>query len=396
MTLISQKSIIRLNLRNAIHTVINEYNQHSGIIMKNKKTLEDLRNEIDAVDQEIVQAINRRTEIVLQVGSLKNSRNAQIYAPDREYEVYKKVFALNNGPIRNKSLESIYREIMSASLALEREIVIAFMGPAGSFSHQACTQKFGSSLPFVAQRTIQDVFKAVEKGECDYGVVPVENSTEGGVIDTLDMFIDTPVKICSEIAVPINNCFMSKSHDVKILERIYSHPQPLGQCRQWIFTHFPHLEVIEVPSTSRAAQMAAEDPKSAAIASELCATINGLNILYKSIQDVARNVTRFAVIGSESPKRTGNDKTSMVIFLHDRVGALYDMLLYFKGHNLNLTRIESRPSKRRPWEYYFFIDFIGHCEDMHVIDLLENLKQHCEFIKILGSYPIYKEPSEEQ
>lgn len=363
--------------------------------MDTQKKLTELRDQIDGIDQQIVDAINKRTEIVLKIGSLKNESNTCIYAPDREHEVYKRVFSKNKGPIKNKALEAIYREIMSASLALEKEIVIGFMGPEGSYSHQACIRKFGASLPIVALPTIQDAFKAVEKNECDYSVVPIENSTEGGVTDTLDMFVDSPVHICSEIAMPIQHCFLTKENDIKHVKRVYSNPQVLAQCRQWLLTHAPHVELIEMSSSSRAAQHVNKEPGTAAIGSALCGKLYDLNVLYTSIQDLGSNVTRFAVLSNSFPKPTGNDKTSVLVFLKDRVGALYDMLLFFKGHDLNLTRIESRPSKRRPWEYYFFIDFVGHCDDLHVHDLLENLKNHSEVVKVLGSYPIYKEPVEE-
>lgn len=365
--------------------------------MKKETELEikALREQIDAIDAQIVNAINKRTDYVLKIGAIKSKRNAAIYAPDREHEVYKKVFGLNKGPIKNKSLEAIYREIMSASLVLEKEIFIGFLGPEGSYTHQACIKKFGSSLPFVSLRTIQDAFKSVEKGECDYSVVPIENSTEGGVNDTLDMFVDSTVKICSEISLPIEHNFMSKETDLKKISRVYSNPQVFGQCRQWINTHIPSIELIEVSSSSRAAQMAAQDSNSAAIAGTLCAQIYDLQILNNSIQDRSNNVTRFVVLSTDSPKPTGHDKTSLVLFIKDKVGVLYDTLLYFKSHDLNLTRIESRPSKKRPWEYYFYIDFIGHYDTPKVQDLLENLKEHCESVKVLGSYPLYKEPVEE-
>jgi len=361
-----------------------------------KNKIEELRKEIDGIDSQIVDAINRRTEIVLQIGGIKNLAGAKVYSPDREQEVYNKVLGKNKGPIKNKSLSAIYREIMSASLALEREMAIGFMGPEGSFSHQAAINKFGSSLKLVAFRTIPDVFKAVEDGECDYSVVPVENSTEGGVTDTLDLFIDSPLKICSEILLPIRHNLMSFDGDIQKIRKIYSNPQIFGQCRKWISSHLPNVELIEVSSSSRSAQMAYEDHHAGAIAGELCAQIYNLSIISRSIQDVSRNTTRFAVLSTDYPKKTGDDKTSILVFIKDKVGALHDTLLYFKSYSLNLTRIESRPSKKHPWEYYFFIDFMGHCDDMKVKDLLESLKEHCVLIKVLGSYPIFREPAENE
>ncbi len=364
--------------------------------MKEKdKILKTLRAQIDQIDERIVSAINERTEIVLKIGELKNRHQARVYAPDREHDVYKKIFRLNKGPIRNKSLEAVYKEIMSASLALEREIVIGFLGPEGSFTHQACIRKFGSSLPFKSMHTIEDIFKAVEKKECDYAVVPVENSSEGGVNDTLDMFIDSHVYICSEISMPVHHNLMNKTGDITKIKKVYSKLQVFEQCRHWILNNMPHVELVEVSSSSKAACMAAEDGQSAAIASDICADMYGLVIVSRSIEHNANNVTRFVILSTEYPKPTGHDKTSLVVFMKDKVGALYDMLLYFKSHDLNLTRIESRPSKRRPWEYYFYIDFIGHCDKPKVRDLIKNLKDHCESVKILGSYPQYKEPVEE-
>lgn len=359
---------------------------------EDKLQLEQLRKEIDQIDRQIVDSINRRTEIVLKIGEVKNRHNAKIYVPEREYKVYEKIFSINNGPMKNKSLEAIYREIMSASLALEKQLMIGYFGPEGSNTHQATIHKFGSSLPFIPLRTIQDLFKAVETGECDYTVVPFENSTEGGVNQTLEVFLDSDVKICSEILLPISHNLMNKSGDMKKIKRVYSNPQVFAQCRQWSLVHIPHVEMIEVSSTSRAAQMAAEENDAAAMAPKLCAQLYDLTIIHHDIQDLANNVTRFAVLSSDYPAETGNDKTSIVLFVKDKVGALYDTLLYFKSHDLNLTRIESRPSKKRAWEYYFYIDFIGHCDNIKVKDLLKNLKEHCELVKILGSYPIYREP----
>ncbi len=362
--------------------------------MSGKEKLNKLRAEIDKADAKIVEVINKRTGFVLEIGKLKEKNKAEVYAPDREHKVYQKVFGLNKGPMKNKSLEAIYREIMSASLALEKEITIGFLGPRGSFTHQACIQKFGSSLPFKPLKTIQDVFKSVEDTECDYGVVPIENSTEGGVSNTLDLFIDSTVHICSEISIPIQHNLMSVAGKLDKIKRVYSHPQIFGQCRQWILGNIPSAELIEASSSSKAVQMASEDKDSAAMASKLCAQIYDLKIIAKSIQDKTTNVTRFAILANGYPPKTGNDKTSLVVFLKDKVGALHDTLLYFKGCDLNLTRIESRPSKKRPWEYYFFIDFVGHCDNLKIQDMLKNLDDHCEVVKVIGSYPIYKEPIE--
>ena len=359
-----------------------------------QQKLNSLRKEIDTIDHQIVDSINRRTDLVLKIGELKNKHNAKIYVPERENKVYEKIFSINKGPMKNKSLEAIYREIMSASLAIEKQITIGYFGPEGSNTHQATIHKFGSSLPFMPLRTIQDLFKAVETGECDYTVVPLENSTEGGVNHTLEMFLDSDVKICSEILMPISHNLMNNSGDIKKIKRVYSNPQVFAQCRHWILAHIPHIDMIEVSSTSRAAQLAVEEDDSAAMAPKLCAQLYDLDIIHHDIQDLANNVTRFAVLSNDYPEETGNDKTSIVVFVKDKVGALYDTLLYFKSHDLNLTRIESRPSKKRVWEYFFYIDFVGHCDNIKVKDLLRNLGEHCELVKILGSYPIYKEPQD--
>ncbi len=362
--------------------------------MSAKEDLKKLRAQIDKVDAEIVKAINRRTEIILDIGKLKEKNKTKVYAPDREHKVYQKVFQLNKGPMKNKSLEAIYREIMSASLSLEKKITIGFLGPLGTFTHQACIRKFGSSLPFKPFKTIQDVFKSVEDGECDYGVVPVENSTEGSVNNTLDMFVESTVHICSEISIPIQHNLMSMSTDLSKIKKLYSHPQIFGQCRQWILGNMPGADLIEVSSSSKAVQMAAEDKQAGAIGSDLSAQLYKLKTIVRSIQDRSTNVTRFAILSNVYPPKTGSDKTSVVVFLKDKVGALHDTLLYFKSYDLNLTRIESRPSKKRPWEYYFFIDFVGHCDDLKIQDMLKSLSDHCEVVKVIGSYPAYKEPVE--
>jgi len=393
LTNISEKTIITTKFQRAVN-----HNKNERTIMdeNTQKQIDKFRTKIDDIDLEIIDAINRRTEVVLEIGKIKEQKNAKIYVPGRENQVYKKAFSVNKGPIKNSSLQAIYREIMSASLALEKKITIGFLGPEGSYSHQATIQKFGSSLPFMPLRTISDVFKAVATGECDYSVVPVENSTEGGVNHTLEMFIDTDIKICSEILVPIKHNLMNKSGDIKQIKQIYSNPQVLAQCRQWLITHLPDAELVEVSSSSRAAQMCNEDENAAAIGSLLCSQIYKLELIHDSIQDIPNNFTRFTILSTDYPGITGDDKTSLLVDIKDKVGALYDTLLYFKNHGLNLTRIESRPSKKRPWEYYFYIDFIGHYDDPAVKDLIENLKEHCESVKLLGSYPIYHNPSESE
>jgi len=306
--------------------------------------------------------------------------------PDREKEVYESIAKNNKGPLSDYALQAVYAEIMSGSLALEKEITIAYLGPPATFTHIAALKKFGSQVRFYPAKSISDIFTEVERGRCDYGVVPIENSVEGAVNHTLDMFIESDLKICSEISLEISHNLLAKCKMNKI-KKIYSNPQVFGQCRLWLESNLPNAELIEVSSTTKAAEHALSERNAAAIASKLAAGCYGLKVLAASIEDSAHNVTRFLVIGEIESQPTRKDKTSIVFSVKDKVGVLHDMLVPFKKNRINLTKIESRPSKRRPWEYYFFIDMQGHIQRETVKKSIAQLNKHCTYLKILGSYP---------
>ncbi|MEJ2745970.1 MAG: prephenate dehydratase, partial [bacterium] len=293
---------------------------------------------------------------------------------------------LSKGPLPIESVRAIYREIMSASMALEKKLVIAYLGPEATFTHVAARRKFGSSVQYAAMAGITDIFSHVERGGVDYGVVPIENSIEGAVTHTLDMFIDSRVQICAEIYLDISHCLLANCPITKI-RKVYSKAEVFGQCRTWLRSTIPSVELLEASSTARAAEMAARERYAAAIASELAAEIYGVKILERGIEDSGKNETRFLVIGNSSAGPSGDDKTSIIVSIADRVGALYRMLLPFKKHAINLTKIESRPSKKKAWDYYFFIDFLGHIGEANVVKALKELQGQCLFMEHLGSYP---------
>ncbi|MCD6094232.1 MAG: prephenate dehydratase [Candidatus Omnitrophica bacterium] len=353
--------------------------------MKEKK-LEILRREIDHLDKKIIQLLNQRTEVALEIGEIKDKKGISVYAPQREEDIYRRIIKLNKGPLREKTVKAVYREIMSGTLSLQKEMRIAYLGPAATFTHLAALKKFGSSVEYLNSSNIDGIFKLVEKGEADYGVVPIENSIEGAVNYTLDMFIDFDIKICSEIFLKISHSFLS-NFPLPEIKRVYSNPQVFGQCRGWLNRNLPNAELIEVSSTTKAAEIATGEKYSGAIANELAAQIYNLKIVKKDIQDSLHNITRFLVIGKNEVSKTGKDKTSIVFSLKDKVGALYETLLPFKKQGINLTKIESRPSKKRAWEYYFFVDLEGHSEDKKVKKVLTELNKKCIYLKILGAYP---------
>ncbi|HPN66366.1 MAG TPA: prephenate dehydratase [Candidatus Omnitrophota bacterium] len=349
--------------------------------------LEKLRRKIDLLDRKIIQLLNSRAQLSNRIGRLKAKANKSAYSPDRERIVYEKIAAQNEGPLSRESLQAIYREIMSGCLALEKPLRISYMGPPASFSNIAALKKFGSSVRYLPVNTINDVFAEVEHGRADYGVVPIENSIEGAINYTLDMFMESDLKICSEISIEISHNLLAKCRMDRI-KRLYSNPSVIGQCRMWLEANLPQVEVIEVTSTTKAAEMAVKEKGAAAIGSSLAAECYGLNMLARSIEDSPHNMTRFLVIGRFENGPTGKDKTSIMYAVKDRVGALHDMLVPFKKNRINLTKIESRPSKRRAWEYRFFVDMVGHHEDAGIKKALKQLGGVCTNLKILGSYPL--------
>lgn len=349
--------------------------------------LAELRSKIDQIDQRLVQLLNERAELSRALGAFKRANGSAIYDPSRESEVIRRITAASSGPLSAEALGRIYTTIMSVSRELQAPLRVAYFGPAATFTHQAVIKHFGESATLIPAKTIADVFLMTEKQLADHGVVPVENSTEGMVSHTLDMFVDSELKICAEILLPITQNLMSKCA-LQEIRRIYSHPQGIAQTRDWLAQNLPGIELVETTSTARAAEIAAVEPYSAAIAAEVAAKEYGLEIVQARIEDNPANFTRFLVIGQRMATRTGNDKTAILFSVRDRVGALHDALEAFRGNQINLTKIESRPSKRKPWEYVFFVDLIGHPEDLGVRDALAKLSEVCHEVKILGAWPL--------
>lgn len=349
--------------------------------------LKTLRQQVDEVDSNIVKLLNKRASISLKIGRIKAKDKSSVYVPDRETQIYQRIIQLSQGPLPERALKAIYREIMSGSLSLEKALNIAYLGPAYTFTHLAALKKFGSLVNYLPVNNISEVFAEVEKERVDYGVVPIENSTEGAVNHTLDMFVESDLKICSEVMLEISHNLLSLGARDKI-KKIYSNPQVFGQCRMWLETNLPKAELIEVSSTTKAAELSAKDKTAAAIASALAADHYGLKIIARSIEDSSHNVTRFLVIGRTEARPTKKDKTSIMFSIKDKVGALHDMLVPFKKYGINLTKIESRPSKRKAWEYYFFVDMGGHYQEKNVARALNELEKNCSYLKILGSYPV--------
>jgi chorismate mutase / prephenate dehydratase len=349
-------------------------------------SIPDHRKAIDKLDEQIVALLNDRTRHVLEIGAIKLKAGEEIYAPHRELAVFQRICRSNSGPLPNESLRAIYREIMSSALALEKTMTVAYLGPEATFTHQAAIQRFGASLNYSSQKTIADVFTEVAKNRADYGVVPVENSTEGVVTHTLDMFVDSDLKIVAQIVMPIQHCLLSRARRNEI-RKLYIHPQTLAQCRIWLQRNFPHAEVIETSSNARSAELAAKEKQAGAIAGTLAAQKYQLPVLEADVQDSSANATRFLVLGRKGPPPTGRDRTSLMFSIADKVGALHNALAPFRRYKLNMTKIESRPSKRKAWEYFFFVDCDGHADEGKVARSIALLHQHCTFVKVLGSYP---------
>jgi chorismate mutase/prephenate dehydratase len=349
--------------------------------------LNKLRKKIDDIDLKILQLLNKRTEIVLRIRKTKKDKHLNIHSPEREREILERLKNLNPGPFPTDALKSIYREIFSASLSLEQPLKVAYLGPSATFTHLAAKRQFGSSAEYIPESTIKAVFEAVARGKAQYGVVPIENSTEGVVNYTLDMFIDSDLKIAFEIMLEISHNLLSKTGRKTDIKKIYSYPQATAQCRGWLEENFPGVPIVEELSTAAAAKRVAKDLTAAAVASELAATIYKLKFVERSIEDHKNNYTRFLVIAKEFPPKTGKDKTSIMFSIKDRPGALYSILRPFAKHGINLTKIESRPSKRKAWEYIFFVDMEGHIEDVVIRKAVDEVKKQCLYLKVLGSYP---------
>ncbi len=359
--------------------------------MSEQHQIEDARKEIDRLDDEILRLLNERSHQVITIGKAKRKADPQgnLHTAGREAFIVERLVRQNPGPFPNAAIRPVYREIMSASLSLEGMQTVAYLGPPATFTHLAALVKFGESAQYVPVSGLKEVFDEVERERAFYGVVPIENSTEGVVNYTLDLFVDSNLMIYGEVMQEVAHHLMSKSERIEDVEKIYSHSHALAQCRNWLNTNMAGVPVVEASSTSRAAERCQDEPRAAAIASELAAHMFGLHVLKSRIEDNINNCTRFLVLCKHGAEPTGKDKTSVMLSVKDKAGALYDLLRPFASNGINLTKIESRPSRRKAWEYIFFVDIEGHLQEDRVRRTLEELKARCLFLKILGSYPVH-------
>lgn len=357
--------------------------------MSEQQQLQAIRERIDVLDEQIQTLICERARCAQAIAAIKQTvkDNSNFYRPDREAQVLRRVMERNRGPLTNEEMGRLFREIMSACLALEEPLQIAFLGPEGTFTQSAALKHFGYSVRTTPLRAIDEVFREVESGSADYGVVPVENSTEGVVNHTLDMFLQSPLKICGEVQVRIHHHLISRVGDIKAIRRIYSHQQSLAQCRRWLDLHLPDIERVAVSSNGEAARLVQDEADSAAIAGQCAADIYDLPVLVANIEDEPNNTTRFLVIGTQLVPPSGQDKTSLLVSSPNRPGALFRLLEPIARHGLSMTRIESRPSRRGMWDYVFFIDIKGHQEDESMAQALTELQEEASLFKVLGSYP---------
>lgn len=353
-------------------------------------TLDDIRKKINETDDQLLNLINQRAQLVAKVGKVKSKTNTAIYIPEREKQIFEKLKNNNNSDLPNEAIVSIFTEIISACRNLEKPLTVSYLGPEASFTHSAAIKQFGSSVKFLSQNSIESVFFNVTKGFSDYGVVPIENTTEGTVNYTLDKFTDSKLNIVAEIELKITHSFLSIEDNLKNIKKIYSHPQSFAQCKNWILNHLPNVELIEVNSNSYAAKLAAKEKYSASIGPEIAALKYNLNSLFTSIEDFEHNTTRFFIIGKNINKPSGHDKTSIMFSPREKIGALYEALKYFNDKNINLTMIESRPNKKNSWQYIFFLDMEGYFKDDNIKKALEEVKAISTDFKILGSYPMNK------
>lgn len=351
------------------------------------KTLDELRQAIDTLDARLIELLNDRAKLAIEVGKVKGKTDRPFFTPERERAIFESLASRNPGPLQARQLVGIFREIISAARAAESPLKVAFWGPPGTFSHLAAQQTFGTSSDFVAADSIRDVFMAAEQGQVQYGIVPIENSVAGIVPETLDLFPQTNVKICAETYLPVHHHLVSIAPDLASIERVYAGPQPFNQCRKWLREKLPNAEIVESVPTMAAANKALNDPRGAAIANRFGAELIGIPILAERIEDNPHNATRFLVVGFNEPARTGRDKTSLMFNLRNRPGELYRALGIFDRFGVNLSMIESRPAQRSSFEYLFYCDCAGHRDDEHVRKAIEELKSVALETIWLGSYP---------
>jgi chorismate mutase/prephenate dehydratase len=355
--------------------------------MSNEEQLQDLRARIDELDGQLLQMITSRAELAKAVATAKGGDASDYYRPEREAQVLRNIIARNRGPLSDEEMARLFREIMSACLALQQPLNVGFLGPEGTFTHAAVLKHFGRSVKSLPMGTIDDVFREVEADACHYGVVPVENSIEGVVNHTLDMFVNSPLRICGEVELRIHHHLLGQTGSLEGLERVYGHEQALAQCRRWLNNHLAKAERRPVASNAEAARRAAAESGAAAIAGDAAAAIYGLTRIVNNIEDESDNTTRFLIIGHRSTPPSGDDKTTLIFSTPNRPGALYSMLASFAEHGISMMRIESRPSRRGMWDYFFFVDIEGHGRDAVVAQALKELKQRASMLKLLGSYP---------
>jgi chorismate mutase/prephenate dehydratase len=348
--------------------------------------LSKFRTQIDALDDQLLQLFNDRAALAQDVGKVKGS--AVVYRPEREAQVLRRLTENNPGPLPAQAIAHLFGELISACRAQEDSLSVACLGPQGTFSEEAVGKHFGAQVPSVMCASIDDVFRTVESGSAGYGVVPVENSTDGGVGRTMDLLFITPLKVCGEILLPVHQNLLSKAETAENIKRIYSHSQSLSQCNAWLTQHMPHIERIPVASNAEAARRAAGDVQAAAVAGRAAAEHYGLSILAASVEDDPNNTTRFAVLAAQEVSASGKDKTSLVMSSQNRPGAMFNLLKPLATHKVSMTRLESRPSRAGLWEYVFFVDVEGHQNDASVQAALSEIRQNAGFVKVLGSYPV--------
>src|SRR6266702_1556661 len=343
------------------------------------------RAAIDALDEKIAALLNERANHAASIGKLK--ANGGAYRPEREAEVLRRVAGANRGPLSDEALLRMFTEIVSGCRSLEQPLAIAFLGPAGTFSEMALGKQFGASIEALPCASIDEVFRAAETGGARYAVVPVENSTEGAIGRTLDLLVSTPLKICAEVVLRVQQNLMAKSASIKAIRKVYSHPQSLAQCHQWLSQHLPRAERVPLASNAEAARVAAKERSAAAIGPEIAAERYKLKMLARSIEDDAKNRTRFLVLGSHDAGPSGTDRPSLVMTTHNKPGSLHDLIASFSTYGVNMTRLESRPARTGQWEYYFYVDIEGHQQDPKIAQALAELRGKAPFVKIFGSYP---------
>jgi len=343
------------------------------------------RADIDALDERIVALLNERAAHAAAIGALK--ADGGVYRPEREAEVLRRVSAANGGPLGRPALLRVFGEIISACRALEEPLTVAYLGPQGTFSEMALAKQFGTSVAAVPCASIDEVFRAAETGAAGYAVVPVENSTDGAIGRTLDLLLATPLNICAEVVLRVQQNLMAKGASMKAIRKVYSHPQSLAQCQGWLAQHLPRAARLPVASNAEAARVAAKEAGAAAIGPEVAAQRYGLKVLARAIEDDAKNRTRFLVLGTHDAGPSGKDRTSLVMTTHNTPGSLHDLIAAFSTCGVNMTRLESRPARTGQWEYYFYVDIEGHRQDTRVAKALAELKDKAPFLKVFGSYP---------